>query len=90
MEEKIYTIKIRRKNNTTPFSCISGTLDYLVKYFKQSLIYGKSYEILKGNKKININPKTINSLIINLNNCEKNKTKNLFVRNFYMLEKDNT
>jgi hypothetical protein len=55
---KIYTVKINDKNSRTT----SGTLEELKKYFSYTLLCGSEYE-----KSINANPKTIKSLISNVN-----------------------
>jgi hypothetical protein len=47
-----------------------------VNYFSYTLLVGASYEHEKGNKKINQNPKTIKSLVDNLNKASKNASKN--------------
>ena len=56
---KTYTIQKYRKGR---YSDISGTLDELTKYFAYTLECGNSW-----NKKINRTPKTIKSLVSNIN-----------------------
>jgi hypothetical protein len=56
--EKIFKIEKIRKGR---ISIIEGTLDYLTQYFSYTLLIGNSY-----NKKINLKPSTIKSLISNL------------------------
>ena len=52
------------------------TLQEAVKYFAYTLSAGASYAHEKGNKKINCEPKTIKSLISNLNNVVNNSAAN--------------
>ena len=53
-----------------------GTLGELINYFSYTLQTGQSYEYEKGNKKINTNPKSIKSLVNNLNNAVTNAAAN--------------
>lgn len=62
-----------RSNSTTRYS---GTVEELVMIFSYTLECGASYQHEKGNKKINRNPKTIKSLISNLNNAVNNSAAN--------------
>lgn len=54
----------------------SGTLEELRKYFSYTLIRGESWQHEKGNRKINLNPKSITTLVNNLNNAERNSSMN--------------
>lgn len=54
----------------------SGTLAELIKAFSYTLETGRSYEREKGNKKINLQPKTISGLVANLNNAKTNAAAN--------------
>lgn len=63
-----------------------GTLEELVQYYKYTLETGKSYEHEKGNKKININPKNIESLVKNLYNASNNAAANGYSGCFYEYE----
>ena len=54
----------------------SGTLAELIEYYSHTLEIGKSYEHERGNKKINVNPKNIESLVQNLNNAKSNAAAN--------------
>lgn len=83
--EKIYTIIRSHKGNE---SFISGTLSELIKNFTYKLDCGKSWEHEKGNKKINTNPKTISSLITNINNACDNSASNGYSSTRYSLKKD--
>lgn len=53
-----------------------GTLEELIKGFGYTLKCGRSWESEKGNKKINVNPKSIKALITNLNNAVNNSASN--------------
>ena len=54
----------------------SGTLAELIEYYGYTLETGKSYERERGNSKINLNPKNIESLVQNLNNAKDNAAAN--------------
>jgi hypothetical protein len=54
----------------------SGTLAELIEYYSYTLETGKSYEHERGNRKINLNPKSIESLVQNLNNAKSNAAAN--------------
>ena len=71
---KQFTIIIHRSGR--PDRETSGTLEELTKYFGYTLEKGYSWQWERGNKKINRQPKTIASLITNLNNAENNAAKN--------------
>lgn len=51
-----------------------GTLAELIKYHSYTLEVGQLWEREKGNKKINRNPKSIATLVTNLNNAVNNST----------------
>lgn len=61
-----------------------GTLDELVKCYSYTLEKGASWQHEKGNKKINRAPKTIASLITNLNNAVNNAAGNGYAGESYM------
>ena len=63
----------------------TGTLQELTDKFSYILICGKSWEHERGKKKINLQPKTIRSLITNLNNAENNAARNGFSNTQYVL-----
>lgn len=63
--KKIYKVKITRKGRE---SFTEGTVEDLAKYFSYTLEIGNSY-----NKRINRNPKTIKSLISNVQNAYSEK-----------------
>ena len=67
--------------HTRPFSGRSYTSRPLtvaeaVNYYGYTLECGASWQHERGNKKINRNPKTIASLITNLNNASNNSARN--------------
>jgi len=73
-EEKKYSVTIdgpRSTRETGPM-----TLEELIEYFSYTLEAGASYSHEKGNSKIDTKPKTIRSLISNLNNAETNRAAN--------------
>jgi len=53
-----------------------GTLEELVRAYSYTLDTGKSYENERGNKKIKVNPKSINTLLKNLYNAKNNSAAN--------------
>jgi len=65
---------------------VTGTLSELIKYFGYTLATGKSYEHEKGNKKINIAPKSISVLVNNINNAENNAAANGYSSTRYELK----
>jgi len=52
------------------------TIEEAIDYFGYTLQCGQSWQHEPGNKKINRNPKTIKSLISNLNNAVDNSAMN--------------
>ena len=86
-QEKIYTIiTTRNSGRGSKTSETSGTLAELISNFKYTLETGKSYEKEKGNKKIDTNPKSIASLIKNLNNATNNAAANGYSGTSYSLK----
>ena len=74
-QQKIY--KIKTTNLTTGSERISeGTLEELIEGCRYTLECGKSYEHEKGNKKINMNPKSIKAFVTTLNNARNNSAAN--------------
>jgi len=55
---------------------IEGDLQELIKSCSYTLDCGRSYQHEKGNKKINCTPKSIDTLIKNLNNAVNNSAAN--------------
>ncbi|MNB84035.1 hypothetical protein D3C81_384660 [compost metagenome] len=82
-EPKVYTIIKHRRGQQTE---ISNTLPEFIKYFGYTLEKGKSWQHEKGNKKINMEPKTIKSLISNINNAENNAAANGYSGTWYELK----
>lgn len=80
---KQYTVIVSRRNRTSEFT---GTVAELVENFHYTLEKGKSWERERGNKKINMNPKSISSLISNLNNAENNAAANGFSGTYFSLK----
>lgn len=74
-QQKIY--KIKTTNLTTGSERISeGTLEELIESCRYTLECGKSWEHEKGNKKINMNPKSIKAFVTTLNNARNNSAAN--------------
>ncbi len=66
-----YTIRVSHGDDND--SEFTGTLAELIgEVFYYDLLKGKSWEHEKGNKKINLTPATIQSLVTNLNNAARN------------------
>ena len=78
-----FTIVQNRRGRDTEFT---GTVESLIKDFKYTLECGKSWEYEKGNKKINVNPKGIKSLVTNLNNASNNSAANGYSGVYYSLK----
>ncbi len=70
---KEYTVIIERRGKERS---VTRTLQGLIEYFGYTLQVGKSWEREKGNKKINLNPKRVKSLVDNLNQSERNSAAN--------------
>ena len=81
---KVYTVKIERRGRESE---TSGTLQELIKYFSYTLEVGQSWQHEKGNKKIDRNPKSISSLIKNINNAKSNSAANGCSDTYYSLVK---
>jgi len=62
-----------------------GTLEELIQYHAYTLDVGACYAHEKGNKKINIRPATIKSLVSNLNNAANNAANNGYSGTSYEL-----
>lgn len=86
---KIATVyKVKKVQDSTDREYFQeGTLPELVQCYSYTLDCGRSYEREKGNKKINCNPKNIDSLIKNLNNAVNNSAANGYAGvTFYLVE----
>jgi hypothetical protein len=72
MAKEITIIKERRGTETE----VTGTIGYLIDYFRYTLEVGQSWEHERGNSKINMNPKSGEALVKNLNNAKRNSAAN--------------
>lgn len=85
---KIYKIERQRYNfqlDKTFYQYFEGTLAELVEKFQYNLEIGKCYQHERGAHKITMRPKTIDSLIRNLNNAEENRMANGAANVYYSL-----
>lgn len=83
---KEYTVIVHNWNRGR-VSEFTGTLEELVNHvFGYTLEVGESWQYEKGNKKINLHPKTIRSLITNLNNAVNNAAANGCASEYYELK----
>ncbi|MCK9574659.1 MAG: hypothetical protein WC979_00270 [Candidatus Pacearchaeota archaeon] len=84
--DKIFTIE---NHSTGSFSSknryyyLTGTLAELIKACSYTLECGKSWEHERGNKKINMNPKTVAALCVQLNNAKNNSAANGYSGDYY-------
>lgn len=62
-----------------------GTLAQLVEYYQSTLECGKEYEHERGNKKISLNPRNIESLVKNLNAAQDNRMANGYSEDYYFI-----
>ena len=83
--KKVYTIIVHRRGRVTE---VSRTLEEFIQYFAYTLEVGQSWQHEKGNKKINRRPKTIKSLISNLNNAVNNAAANGYSDTWYELKEE--
>ena len=65
---------------------MEGTLEELIKAFSYTLEGGESWQYERGNKKINRNPKNIESLCTNLYNAKNNAARNGYSGHYYTWE----
>lgn len=79
---KEYTIIVHRRNRDRE---VTGTIEYLTRYFGYTLECGKSWERERGNKKINLHPTTGKSLVTNLNNAVTNSAANGYSSEWFEL-----
>lgn len=82
MAAKIYTV-ISTRVRTNSSITFEGTVPELIEKFAYTLECGASYSHEKGNKKINRNPKSIKSLVSNLNNAVNNSAANGYAGIYY-------
>ena len=74
---KTYSIEITRIRfyGDNKSRVVTGTLTELIEYFSYDLECGDSWSYEKGNYKINRNPKSIKSLVSNLNKASHNSCR---------------
>ncbi len=77
---KTYTIITRRLGREYE---TTGTLEELTRKFAYTLEKGASWQYERGNKKIDRHPKSIASLVRNLNNAESNAAANGYSETWY-------
>lgn len=82
MAAKIYTVVSTRVRTNSSIT-FKGTVPELIEKFSYTLECGASYSREKGNKKINRNPKSITSLVTNLNNAVNNSAANGYAGIYY-------
>lgn len=73
---KRYVISHTRPMTGRTYNSPPLTVEEAVKHYSYTLACGADYEHERGNKKINLAPKTIKSLIANLNNASSNRAAN--------------
>lgn len=81
--QKQFTVQVSRKGRITEYT---DTIEGLISKFSYTLDCGRSYEREKGNKKINTSPKTVKSLVTNLNNASNNSAADGCSDSFYSLK----
>jgi septum formation inhibitor MinC len=81
---KVYTIK-RVSLSTGAERTQTGTLAELIDAYSYTLKSGKAYERERGNAKINMSPKTVASLVTNLNRAINNSSSLGSANGFYEL-----
>ena len=80
---KQFTIVKTRRGRETEYT---GTLEELIQVFQYTLECGRSYEHEKGNKKINMQPKSAKTLVANIEKAEANSSMNGWSENSYFLK----
>ena len=76
-KQKRYLVCMHRDGYTSRKPIYAtGTVKELTEYYSYTLECGKSWEHEKGNRKINKEPKSIKSLITNVNNAMNNSAGN--------------
>lgn len=76
MAAKQYTISSYNTRTGSTYGPYTGTIDELIEDFHYTLEKGKSWEHERGNKKINMNPRTGANLVKQLNNAATNSSMN--------------
>lgn len=72
MTERVYRVRRTRAKDRGYYTEYVGTLAQLKETFGYELFVGKQYEREKGNKRINMYPGSVRSLVTNLNNAANN------------------
>ena len=88
---KSFTIITTRRggaNNLSRNKEVTGDMEYLTDYFSYTLECGKAYEHEKGNKKINLKPKSGKALVTALNNAASNSAANGDPSTYYSLKEN--
>lgn len=85
MAKKQYTIIKHRRGNTSE---TTGTIEELTEYFGYTLEVGKSWEHERGNRKVNLHPKTGKQLVTSLNNATNNAAANGYSGTYYELKEE--
>jgi hypothetical protein len=80
---KVYTIK-HVSLSTGYERTQTGTLAELIDAYNYALECGKAYEHERGNEKINMSPRTVESLVTNLNRA-LNNSSSAWANGFYEL-----
>ena len=75
-QTKRYVISHTRPLSGRTYYSTPLTIEEAVKHYSYTLACGAGYAHERGNKKINLAPKTIKSLITNLNNASSNSASN--------------
>ena len=75
-QAKRYVITSTRPFSGRSYKSRPLTVAEAVEYYGYTLEVGASWAHEKGNRRVNRNPKTIASLITNLNNASKNAARN--------------
>ena len=73
---KQYVITYTRPYSGRAYTSKPLTLEEAIKYYSYTLECGASWQHERGNRKIKLTPKTIKSLITNLNNASSNTARN--------------
>ena len=73
---KRYVISHTRPLSGRTYNSPPLTIEEAVRHYGYTLSCGAAYAHERGNKKINLAPKTIKSLITNLNNASSNSASN--------------
>jgi hypothetical protein len=81
---KKYIVTKTRRGKDTDLEPM--TVEELTAYFSYTLEVGKSWEHEKGNKKINLKPKSIAALVNNYNNAKNNAARNGWADDYITLK----